>query len=640
MSDDVGQSFDPRERLVGDSEKVKTNLELQLRVDELEQQLSDEKERGERARKKVKQLLAKLNERDTRIADQGDELTKIKSELQEMTAKQRKSGSSGNLEKENGKRRSKAQTDARHSLAHEHTIMERAEIVRELEGHIIQMRANLAKSERELTELEDMKLIREAECNAEGCSLLASASSSISQSARVHQRRLSMITQQLQEKQRFAADLRQKTCELEDQLVQQRIIIEDLLRHSSCSGDEIHHSNVREAARRSAVESCVSDAGLRASAAVVAAGAAWCVAGELAEPPQRNEALQAFLGAAGSAAEVVLARPALHAAFETEPLKLSVGALGDCSSEERLQALSLFAAYAAVNGDGSGSKALRLSDIGLKCTEAIEIGNTLETCGAKLEEWEVTRCPTDENTMRTLFKHLTSHPLRQLNLSYNALGPVGASVLMSCTGDWTRHLERMSLEMNGLGDSGCSELAKALSSGLLPALESLELGWNELSAACAGATASLLEPRQRVAACAVDTMSAVTTSSSPMRLRRLGLAGNKLGSDGACTLVVAALACPEYELELDLSMNHVGTAPVNFLTDWVKKRNGGQVNVTVVLEWNIIDDALAVNQLAEVVSRCPSLTSCGRPLVRLGNNEIHELCPQDVLMQARGLVSC
>ena len=42
---------------------------------------------------------------------------------------------------------------------------------------------------------------------------------------------------------------------------------------------------------------------------------------------QRDEALQAFLAAAGSTAEVVLNRPALHAAFETRPLELSVDPL-------------------------------------------------------------------------------------------------------------------------------------------------------------------------------------------------------------------------------------------------------------------------------------------------------------------------
>merc|ERR1712070_948189 len=138
---------------------------------------------------------------------------------------------------------------------------------------------------------------------------------------------------------------------------------------------------------------------------------------------------------------------------------------------------------------------------------------------------------------------------------YNALGPVGVSSLMSCTGAWSQALERMSLEMNGLGDAGCAELAQALAGGCLPRLHSLELGWNELSDACGNALASLLRLRTPVQ----------SGQASSMQLRKLGLGGNKLGSSGACTLVDAALASPSLELELDLSMNHVGVALVTSL---------------------------------------------------------------------------
>merc|ERR1719454_702352 len=99
------------------------------------------------------------------------------------------------------------------------------------------MRTNLAESERELLELEEMKLIKEAEWNAEGGASSASSSAS-PQALQVHWQRLSMITQQLQEKRRFAAELTQKTRELEEQLAQQRSLIDDLCRSSSCSGDD------------------------------------------------------------------------------------------------------------------------------------------------------------------------------------------------------------------------------------------------------------------------------------------------------------------------------------------------------------------------------------------------------------------
>jgi len=385
------------------------------------------------------------------------------------------------------------------------------------------------------------------------------------------------------------------------------------------------------------------EAGLRASVALAAAEmrasrAASQAAGALVDLPrgpghavdvQRNKALQAFLSAAGSTAEVVLARPALHAAFETQPLELSIGALDDCSAEERLQAISLFVAYAAVTGDPDAPRALRLSDIGLRLAEAVEIGNTLESCGAELEEWDMTRCPSNEATMRTLLKHLATHPLKQLNLGYNALGPAGASILMSSGGAWTSQLERMSLEMNGLGDAGCTELTTALAGGMLPALESLELGWNELSASCTAALATLLEPRQDA-----------TEDIPALKLNKLGLGGNKLDSDGACRLVSAALTRPERELELDLSMNHVGVDPVHLLAEWVKTAGCQKLSVTVILEWNIIDDAAAVLHLSETVHSSAALASCGKPLVRLANNELHELRKEEILANTRGLVSC
>merc|ERR1719321_1744266 len=132
----------------------------------------------------------------------------------------------------------------------------------------------------------------------------------------------------------------------------------------------------------------------------------------------------------------------------------------------------------------------------------------------------MTRCPTKEATMRLLHSHLASHPLRQLNLGYNALGPVGVAALMDCNGAWSTHLEHMSLEMNGLGDTGCDELARALARGRLPALQSLELGWNELTAACAGSLAGLLSPSAPESASEAGTEQ--RTGPTPL-LRRLGL---------------------------------------------------------------------------------------------------------------------
>merc|ERR1719454_1888923 len=99
------------------------------------------------------------------------------------------------------------------------------------------MRTNLAEGERELLELEEMKLVKEAEWNAEGGSEAGSSASS-TQAVQVHWQRLSMITQQLQEKRRFAAELTQKSRELEEQLAQQRALIEDLHGSSGSADDK------------------------------------------------------------------------------------------------------------------------------------------------------------------------------------------------------------------------------------------------------------------------------------------------------------------------------------------------------------------------------------------------------------------
>merc|ERR1719426_503040 len=91
--------------------------------------------------------------------------------------------------------------------------------------------------------------MKEAEWNTEGTE--APTSSTNTQSVQVHWQRLSMITQQLQEKRRFAAELTQKTRELEDQLARQRALIDELGRSSSCSGDDGGNTQALEAARAS-----------------------------------------------------------------------------------------------------------------------------------------------------------------------------------------------------------------------------------------------------------------------------------------------------------------------------------------------------------------------------------------------------
>ena len=99
--------------------------------------------------------------------------------------------------------------------------------------------------------------------------------------------------------------------------------------------------------------------------------------------------------------------------------------------------------------------------------------------------------------------------------------------------------------------------------GTLPYLETLELGWNELSEACAAGLKSLLT---EWTACGA---SGRAEGAAP-RLRKLGLGGNRLGSEGATALAAAALRHPSRDLELDLSMNHVGAAAVHAIAEWAE----------------------------------------------------------------------
>jgi len=171
--------------------------------------------------------------------------------------------------------------------------------------------------------------------------------------------------------------------------------------------------------------------------------------------------------------------------------------------------------------------------------------------------------------------------------------------------------------------------------GVLPKLKTLELGWNELSPACAGVLSHLLRPEMQGSAPADLPLT---------RLERLGLAGNSLGSDGAVTLIDAALSCPGRSLDLDLSMNHVGSAPVLSLADWVEAyKCDGPVALSICLEWNNITEAKAVLRLVKAVGSNQFKACLGGaclPLVRLANNELTNIEPSKVVSKSGGLVVC
>lgn len=288
---------------------------------------------------------------------------------------------------------------------------------------------------------------------------------------------------------------------------------------------------------------------------------------------------------------------------------------------------------------------MHLSEISLQLADVSELHSTLETCSAQLEEWEMTRCPANERTMRALFSCMATQPLHQLNLGYNALGASGASALVGVSSAWSSSLETLSLEMNGLGDGGCAEVAKALLGGTLPQLRAVELGWNELSANCAPLLAELLAQR--------GTPSSASTSApnGVSKLRKLGLGGNRLESEGAESLAMAALVDPSQALEMDLSMNHVGAPPLSALAKWVEAHCSETVlAVCFNLEWNTVDEEHAVRHLAETLASSSFPGTVGdngspsgrprRPFVKLANNEVADLDPSDICTLSRGLVVC
>merc|ERR1719491_221671 len=169
-----------------------------------------------------------------------------------------------------------------------------------------------------------------------------------------------MIEQQLHQKRRFSAELTRKTRELEDQLEQQRALIDGLKRNIS-SGPEGEASASDDLADRAGNRAHGTTRGQvnhvlepqvgigfpfdGPSAVPVSSPRVTQVLGDAfgdASPgsmTRGNDALDAFLAAAGESAEVITRRPELKAAFESIPLELSAAAIESCTPEERGQAL-------------------------------------------------------------------------------------------------------------------------------------------------------------------------------------------------------------------------------------------------------------------------------------------------------------
>eukprot|EP00929_Paragymnodinium_shiwhaense_P025259 TRINITY_DN15329_c0_g1_i3.p1 TRINITY_DN15329_c0_g1~~TRINITY_DN15329_c0_g1_i3.p1 ORF type:complete len:624 (+),score=176.32 TRINITY_DN15329_c0_g1_i3:91-1962(+) len=598
--------------------------ELEGRLRRREEQLASEKERNDRARRKLRQLFAKVQDRDAIIVDLKAQVAAAHgmhaASRQAAGGCRRELGASSKAALHNG---GNFQTLSQKTLADR----ERMDIVEQLEKHLEQMRLNLAEGEGELRVLLERKRVKEIECDGSD--------------NHAQLQTLELLKQQIQEKRSFNKELGKKMTGLEVQVKQQCALLEGTTDADACRA-------AAEEDRRKLPSGSVSSA-------VEGEGAD---GDEAPDEAPDDEALQAFLSAAGPAADVIMCRPALRAAFEERPLQLSGGAVEGCSAQERTQAMSLFAAWNAV-----ASTALRMSDISLCLEDLAELHDTLHSCGAQLEEVELSRCPVHEakkggksprgaggllQCTNKLFTALASQPLRLLNLGYNALGPTGVTSLVEVADTWRGTLTELSLEMNGIGNNGCIKLAQALADGLLPSLTVLELGWNELSADCATALAKLLsnsEARQS------------SSGKSRPTLQRLALGGNRLGSEGGLTLVTAAMerAVAEQSLEplqepcldVDLSMNHIagGGAIMRALAAWAedKQHAGKKLAVSICMEWNMLDDQGSVKRLSKALAKAgifPADDAC-TPLLRLANNDdLTELDPQNIFEESNGLISC
>lgn len=582
--------------------------ELEAKVRDKDLQIATERDLTNKAKRKVKQLLAKLAERDEALEEMRIAL--------ETAARAGRTGVSDRR----GSRRKEHDSNRKNSSSllgqmcegvsdNNLVVQERAEIVGQLEGHLTQMRSNLMESEREVAALECHRRTREDEWKNSSDNIRTV------ENTQVHWKSLSLINQQVQEKRRFSAELTRKTRDLEEQVAQQKSLIDGFVRYRSGSVSSHSFSSSVEPALHSQ---------LSLPRQVVAS-----------TPSTKNvcedEALRAFLQAAGSSADPILGHRSLMAAFEERPPKLTADALEYCPPQNRVQVLSLFAAWVAVAAD---PPAMHLEEVDLKMPEVVELTGALESCCAQLEEWDMTRCPTNDATFRVLFTTLSTQALRRLNLGYNALGPTGAATLVGFAGGWTSSLEYLGLEMNGLGDGGCREVASAIETGLLPKLQILELGWNELSAASASSLVALVR-------------GSTARTCDLFQLRKLGLGGNRLGSNGASNLALAALANPSCIFEVDLSMNHVNSEPLLAMTKWAADEcdDGLEVSVSINLEWNNIDDVLVVEELVRSLNDRglrPTCNAEGQPqsVVRLGNNELENVDPAQLFEQSGGLVCC
>lgn len=581
-------------------------LTLQLKIAELElalrrkeEELAAEKERCQRACRKVKQLLLKLGERDRTIAElktaqaPGDQSPSF-------TPSRRRGRPDGFSQKGrpvSPSRDGTLQEDSSTKLgaSRAQLAIERAQILTMLEGHMSQMRSLHAASEKEVEELQKKKQQREVELSdifLDGPGMAEAISA------------LSILKQQLQDKRRFTLEMGIKIKGVERELAKHRACLEQM------RGVGPYES---------ALPVCLEEETESPEEILVTT-------------PQKpsNKALEVYLEHIGPSAEFILRRPALIASFEAYPPELTASVLDGFTVVQRAQVLSFFTAWATAAQETT--RAMRLSDLRLQSEDLAALSGTLQTCPAHLEEVSVNRCPMGTELADQFFQSLVSQPLKRLSMGYSALGPEGAEAFVRSAHSavWIETLIELSLEMTGIGDEGCKEVSAALGQGILPLLRQLELGWNELSADSAPGLAALLKPTG-------------ARKSPPCQIEKMGLGGNQLGSSGAAQLMSAALSIPSRILILDISMNRVGSKALEEVCQSLSQESEGFVNpdtqLAIILEWNEVEDVDTVKALAAALPETDESPSGRSPILRLTNNELG-LDPTEAQELLRHRIAC
>jgi len=378
------------------------------------------------------------------------------------------------------------------------------------------------------------------------------------------------------------------------------------------------------------------------------------------EEAERDRALIAFLVAAGAAAEPILQRKALLGAFKAAPPCLKGDLLSRCSDGEKAQVISLFGAWCAIS---TQTDCLLLDSVSLGTDDLESLKGTLESCGPKISEWDMSMCRQAWHPARreTLLDCLASQPLKQLFVSHNYIGSRGIKPLTSRFPCWASKMYHLGLEMNAMQDIGFATLEDSLLSGALPHLKVLDLRWNNLTDKSKDGLVRLLQKQTKIeeapsselensdeaGVCVVPKLKLgekqadkrVTARALP-KLQALLLGGNKLSSEGASEVALAALQLPGDKLDLDLSANRIDHDFVKPLTQWVCRiAPGTTVNVALNLEQNFFDDNEPLLELTEALGRQRLRSEQpGRPLLRAPKNELQDIDRSDILTRSGGLV--